>query len=58
MIGDVSSKIKNISKLKYDEKPFEHWGLTSDEVRKISVNKSHALVDKRTTLKEAVAKYA
>ena len=34
MLGPVSSKIKSVSKLKYDEKPFEHWGLTSNEVRK------------------------
>lgn len=57
MTVPVSSKIKSVSKLKYDEKPFEHWGLTSDEVRKITVNKDHGLTDKTMTLKEAVAKY-
>ncbi|HYA04128.1 MAG TPA: CoA transferase [Syntrophobacteria bacterium] len=58
MLGPVSSKIKSVSKLKYDEKPFEHWGLTSNEVRKITEQKDHGLTDKRMTLKEAVAKYA
>ncbi|MDD2443781.1 MAG: CoA transferase subunit A, partial [Desulfotomaculaceae bacterium] len=57
MIGDVSSKIKNVSTLQYDEKKLEYWGPTPDEARKIMVNKSHGLNDKRTTLKEAVAKY-
>jgi len=57
MLGPVSSKIKSVSKLKYDEKPFEHWGLTSKEVRKITEKKDNGLTDKRMTLKEAVAKY-
>jgi glutaconate CoA-transferase subunit A len=57
MLGPVSSKIKSVSKLKYDEKPFEHWGLTSNEVRKITEKKDHGLYDKRMTLKEAVAKF-
>ena len=57
MLNTVSSKIKEVSKLKYKEKPFEYWGPTPDESRKIVVNKSHGLRDKRTTLKEAVAKY-
>ncbi|MCX5853225.1 MAG: CoA transferase subunit A [Deltaproteobacteria bacterium] len=56
MLGPVSSKIKSISKVKYDDKPFEHWGLTSNEVRKITEKKDHGLYDKRMTLKEAVAK--
>jgi len=43
MLGPVSSKIKSVSKLKYDEKPFEHWGLTSNEVRKITEKKDHGL---------------
>lgn len=57
MINTVSSKIKNISNLQYEEKKFEYWGPTPDEARKIMVNKSHGLRDKRTTLKEAVSKY-
>ncbi len=57
MIGDVSSKVKNVSTLQFDERKFEHWGPTSDDARKAMVNKSHALSDKRTTLKEAVAKH-
>jgi len=57
MLSSVSSKIKNVSNLQYEEKKFEFWGPTPDEARKIMVNKSHALKDKRTTLKEAVAKH-
>ncbi|HOV79983.1 MAG TPA: CoA transferase [Bacillota bacterium] len=57
MLSDVSSKIKNISTLEYKEKKSEYWGPTPDEARKITVNKSHGLQDKRMTLKEAVAKY-
>lgn len=55
MTNNVSSKIKNISTLQYKEKEFEYWGPTPDEARKKMVNKSHALKDKRVTLKEAVA---
>ncbi len=50
----VSSSIKNISQIKYEEKTMEYWGPTPDEARKIMVNKSKALKDKRTSLKEAV----
>lgn len=57
MIGDVSSKIKNISTLQYKEKKFEYWGPTPDESRKLMVNKSHALKDKTMPLKDAVAKH-
>lgn len=57
MLGPVSSKIKSISKLKYDEKRFEHWGLTSEQARRITEKKNHGLSDKRITLKEAVARY-
>jgi glutaconate CoA-transferase subunit A len=57
MIGDVSSKIKNISTLQYKEKKFEYWGPTPDESRKLMVNKSHALKDKVMPLKDAVAKH-
>ena len=57
MINNVGSKIKNISTLEYKEKDFEYWGPTPDEARKIMVNKSHGLRDKRCTLKDAVAKF-
>lgn len=57
MTDNISSKIKNISTLEYKEKDFEYWGPTPDEARKIMVNKSHGLRDKRQTLKDAVAKY-
>ncbi len=56
-MSPVSSNIKNISNLQYEEKKFEFWGPTPDEARKIMVNKSHGLRDKRTTLKEAVKQY-
>jgi len=57
MKSKASSKIKEISKLKYEEKPFEWWGLTPDKARKIAVNKPHGLYNKRMTLKEAVQKH-
>jgi len=56
MTNNVSSKIKNISTLEYKGKDFEYWGPTPDEARKIMVNKSHGLRDKRHTLKDAVGK--
>ena len=57
MLGPVSSKIKSISKLKYDEKPFEHWGLTATQTRRITEQKDHSMRDKKMTLKEAVTRY-
>ncbi|NLJ76566.1 MAG: CoA transferase subunit A [Peptococcaceae bacterium] len=56
-MNSASSKIRNISNLEYKEKKLEYWGPTPDESRKAMVNKSHALKDKTTTLKDAVAKY-
>ncbi|MEG3069719.1 MAG: hypothetical protein RQM92_01680 [Candidatus Syntrophopropionicum ammoniitolerans] len=56
-MNSASSKIRNISNLKYKEKKLEYWGYTPDESRKAMVNKSHALKDKTTTLKDAVAKH-
>ncbi|MBP8980918.1 MAG: CoA transferase subunit A [Syntrophobacterales bacterium] len=57
----VSSKIKKVSNLKYDqqlaESPFEWWGPSPDEARRIMSAKSKGMHDKRTTLKEAVARY-
>ncbi len=57
MLSEASSKIKNISTLEYKEKEFKYWGPTPDESRKLMVNKSHALKDKRMSLKEAVGKH-
>ncbi len=57
MINNVSSNIKNISKVTYKEKPFEYWGPTPAEARKAVVNKPHGLRDKRTTMKEAVDRH-
>jgi glutaconate CoA-transferase subunit A len=56
-VKKVSSDIKKISQIKYQEKSLEYWGPTPDEARKIMVNKSKALKDKRTTLKEAVQEH-
>ena len=57
----VSSKIKKVSSLKYDqqlaESPFEWWGPSPDEARRVMSAKSKGMHDKRTSLKEAVAKY-
>lgn len=57
----VSSKIKNVSNLKYDaklaEEPFEWWGPTPDEARKVMSAKPKGMHDKRKTLKEAVDKF-
>ena len=57
----VSSKIKKVSNLQYDQKlaesPFEWWGPSPDEARKAIVAKPKGLHDKRKTLKEAVGKY-
>ncbi len=53
----IGSSIKNISQVKYDEKPLEFWGPTPDEARKIMVSKPKGLKDKRTTLKDAVQKH-
>lgn len=57
------SLVRNVSNLDYKEikkvaeEPFEWWGLSPEKARKIMVNKSKALVDKRITLKESVEKY-
>ncbi len=56
-MNETSSKIKNISRIKYDPKPDEYWGPTPREARKKAVAKSKALVDKSMTLKEAVRKH-
>jgi len=57
----VSSKIKKVSSLKYDqqlaESPFEWWGPSPDEARRVMSAKSKGMHDKRTNLKDAVAKY-
>lgn len=61
MKKEVSSKIKKVSNLKYDKKlaeaPFEWWGPSPDEARKVMSSKSKGMHDKRQTLKDAVAKY-
>ncbi|MBN1930739.1 MAG: CoA transferase subunit A [Desulfobacterales bacterium] len=59
----TSSLIRSVTNLDYDsikkreEAPFEYWGPTPYEARKAAVAKKKGLHDKRTTLKEAVAKY-
>lgn len=58
----ASSNIRNISQLPEEEikkrdVPFEYWGPTPRQARKAAVAKKKGLHDKRTTLKEAVAKY-
>ncbi len=57
----VGSKIKKVSSLKYDqqlaESPFEWWGPSPDEARRVMSAKSKGMHDKRTNLKDAVAKY-
>jgi len=63
MKNKVSSSVANVSKLghaeikKFAEEPFEWWGSSPEKARKIMVNKSKALVNKKTDLKEAVEKY-
>ncbi|MBA7545967.1 3-oxoadipate CoA-transferase subunit A [subsurface metagenome] len=57
MVGEESSLIKNITKLEYRQKPFEWWGASPDEARRIQISKPRALEDKRTTLKEAVREF-
>jgi len=61
MNDKVASKIKKVSNLKYDaalaEEPFEWWGPSPEEARRVMSAKSKGMHDKRTTLKEAVAKY-
>ncbi len=56
-MNETGSKIKNISKIKYEPKAAEYWGPTPDEARKKAVEKSKALKDKTTTLKEAVSRF-
>ncbi len=59
----IQSSIRNFTSLpeeevkRRDEKPFEFWGPTPREARKAAVAKKKGLHDKRTTLKEAVAKH-
>lgn len=57
----AGSKIKEVSGLKYDqelaEKPFEWWGPSPEQARKVMVTKRKGLRDKRTTLKEAVDRF-
>jgi glutaconate CoA-transferase subunit A len=48
------SRIRNVSKVKYKERPFEWWGPSPDEARKVQISKRKDLFDKRTTLKNAV----
>jgi glutaconate CoA-transferase subunit A len=40
-----------------DNEEFSWWGLSPEEARKKMVNKPKGLIDKRTTTKDAVAKY-
>jgi glutaconate CoA-transferase subunit A len=59
----VQSSIRKITSLdadfvkQRDERPFEFWGPSPKEARKSAVAKKKGLIDKRTTLKEAVGKY-
>lgn len=59
----TGSSIENVSSLqqselsKIAEDPFQWWGLSPEDARKIMVNKPKDLRDKRMTLKESVAKY-
>ncbi|MCP3894849.1 MAG: CoA transferase subunit A [Bacteroides sp.] len=63
MIQKASSGIRSITSIdpgeieKREKAPFEFWGPTPSEARKIAVAKKKGLRDKRTTLKEAVAKH-
>jgi len=63
MNQQVGSLIRNVSNLgdevlnQVAEAPFQWWGATPEQARKTMVNKPKGLVDKRTTLKEAVQKY-
>ena len=63
MDDKVTSSIRDVSSLGPDEinkltkEPFEWWGPSPEQARKVMVNKSKALIDKRMTLKEAVGKY-
>jgi glutaconate CoA-transferase subunit A len=58
-----ASLIKNVTALsdeeikKREDKQFEYWGLTPREARKVAVGKKKGLHDKRSTMKDAVAKY-
>jgi len=61
----VSSKIAGwtivdkeiLEKQKKRKENFEYWGPTPEQARKAAVAKKKGLFDKRTTIKEAVAKY-
>ncbi|MDD2389299.1 MAG: CoA transferase subunit A [Desulfobacterales bacterium] len=62
MTEQASSSITRITNLdkgtiKKRDIPFEYWGPTPREARKAAVAKKKGLHDKRTTMKEAVAKY-
>lgn len=62
MTEQASSLINRVTCLSEEDKkrkglPFEYWGATPAEARKKAVEKKKGLHDKRTTLKEAVAKY-
>lgn len=63
MTEKAASYVKKISSLSIDEikkkeeRTFQYWGPTPDEARKAAVAKKKGLHDKRTTIKEAVAKY-
>ncbi len=63
MNEQVGSLIRNVSNLgdevlnQVAEAPFQWWGASPEQARKTMVNKPKGLVDKRTTLKEAVQKY-
>jgi glutaconate CoA-transferase subunit A len=63
MTGKAASYVKNVTSLssdeikKKEERTFEYWGPTPDQSRKAAVAKKKGLHDKRTTIKEAVAKY-
>ncbi len=63
MNEQVGSLIRNVSNLgdevlnQVAEAPFQWWGASPEQARKTMVNKPKGLVDKRTTIKEAVQKY-
>ncbi len=60
----AKSLIRNVTSLsseliqKKEQAKFEYWGATPAEARRAAVAKKKGLHDKRTTLKEAVARYA
>ncbi len=57
------SSVLGVSKLGIDEvekasrAPFEWWGLSPEEARRVACGKSKAMADKRTTLADAVGRF-